>query len=81
MSALRPVHADLAGAAQFLDEALLGAGVVAADPAVEADVGLVFGHGAGLEGHAGGLGRGGGWVKTGIANRWPLVRRRQDCHC
>ena len=40
------VHAQLAGAAQFLDHALGGAREMAAEPAVEADIGLVVGHGA-----------------------------------
>jgi hypothetical protein len=61
------VHPDLTVAAPLLNEALLGAGKAAADPAVEAYVGLVVGDGAGLVGHALGLGCLGVRVKAGCS--------------
>ena len=52
---------------------MLHAGEMAAEPAVEADVGLVFGDGAGLEGHAGVWGVGaGGSSRIGISIRIDL---------
>jgi hypothetical protein len=45
------VHAHLAGAAQLVDHALGEAREVAAEPAVEADIGLVGGDFSGADGH------------------------------
>ena len=45
------VDADLAGAAELLDGGLGEAGEVAAEPAVEADLGLILGDFAGADGH------------------------------
>ncbi len=44
------VHANLPGAAEFLDCALRDRGKMAAEPAVEADFGFVFGNGLGFYG-------------------------------